>query len=242
MNAEEYLNSMEGLHPELYEEEYRRNMKGIIAALFNLGERGLGWKVDSRLKEHIRENDELKMRFITSDNTRWLSMWVDYLKRIPKQGLNNLTRKTSWDIRHAEFRKQHGIEWKGEPTLPRRLKSICISQSWFGGHRLPFFYFHMDARAGHEVETIPEVHTLTKQIIERLEELYEKMDTVTVLKESELQYWKDQIKYSILWIRKQSRWVGLEQLLEDKETEFEVLESTPSVPLIEEIKEEKIDA
>lgn len=192
---------------ELYEEEFRRNMKGIAQALHDLGEFGLAWRVDSRLRTHIRKKDDAL--HIVARNDHWLSMWVGYLKRIPKQGLNNMTQK-----------RRYGSEVLSVPTLPRRLKSICISQSWFGGHRLPFFYFHMDARAGHETENIPKVQELTKQIIERLEKLYENMDTITVLKESELQYWKEQVRYTILWIRRQSGWVGLELI---QEAGFEVL-------------------
>ena len=222
--VEKHRNSMEGIPHELYEEEYRRNMKGIVNALAELGEIGLAYRVKRKLEKYDRERAELRMRTLKPDNDHWLPMWANYLKRIPKQGLNNMTQKA-----------RYGPERRSVPTLPRRLKSICISQSWFGGHRLPFFYFHMDARAGHETENIPKVQELTEQIIERLEELYKNMDTVTVLKESTLQYWKEQVWYTILWIKKQSGWVGLELI---QEAGYEMLESTPLAPLIEKMKEE----
>ncbi len=237
MEAEEYLNSMEDIHPELYEEEYRRTMKSISWALHYLDEVGLGWRVDRKLKAHIEEQRQFKAETLERLHRRgdndYPSRWVKYLKSIPKQGLNNMTRKP------------RGIEhFNSVPTLPQRLKNICVS-GFFGLPQLPFFYYHMEIRTnlltkrhpGRYISGMKKIRELTIQIIERLEELYDNMDTVTVLPESDLNYWKGAIRGTILYIRKKSGWVGL-KLIQEAEYKM-MLESTPLAPLIEEIKEEE---
>ncbi len=235
LSAEEYLNSMEGIHPELYEEEYRRTMKSISWALHFMDEFSLGYQVDRKLKEHVEEQHQFKAETLEMIHRRgdsdYPSRWVKYLKSIPKRGLNNMTKKP------------RGIEhFNSVPTLPQRLKNICVS-GFFGLPQLPFFYYHMEIRTnlltGHRpglyIGTIKEIRELTIQIIERLEELYDNMDTVTVLPESDLNYWKGAIRGTILYIRMKSGWVGLKLI---QEAGHKMLESTPSAPLIEETKEE----
>ncbi len=233
MDTEEYLNSMEGLHPELYEEEYRRTMRSISWALHFMDERGLGYQVDRKLKEHIEEKRQFEAKTLKLTNEHadnyYLPMWVNYLKRIPKRGLNNMTQKPRWG--------QHAFH-NSIPTLPRRLKSICMT-GFFDSGKLPFFYYHMEIRTSRHfkryIDNIPKIQELTRQIVERLDELLDMMDTVTVLSERELEYWKGAIQHTTLYIRKKSGWVGLQLI---QEAGHKMLESTPSAPLIEETKEE----
>ena len=221
IDVEEHQTSMEGIHPELYEEEYRRTMRSIILALHYMDERGLAWRVDSKLRTHIREKEEFKAKTLKQHQAHtdsyYLPRWIGYLKRIPKQGLNNRTKKP----RPSSISRD---EWTGTPTLPRRLRRICMT-GLFDGVKLPFFYYHMEIRTSRNfkqhIDSLPKIQEITKQIVERLEELYDKMDTVTVLSERELRYWKEAIRYTILYIRKNSGWVGLELT---QEAEFEVLE------------------
>ena len=235
MGVEEYQNDMKGIHPELYEEEYRRTMRSIILALHYMDERGLAWQVYKKLRNHIREKEEFEAKTLKqyqahTDDT-YLPRWIGYLRRIPKQGLNNLTKKPRSSLVSRD-------EWTGTPTLPRRLRSVCMT-GFFDSVKLPFFYYHMEMRTSRNfkryVDSLPKIQEITKQIVERLEELYDKMDTVTVLSERELRYWKEAIRYTILCIRKKSGWVGLKLI---QESGYEVLESTPLAPLIEETKEE----
>ncbi len=207
------------LHPELYEEEYRRTMKSISWALHFMDERGLGYQVDRKLREHIEEKrmfaaETLKRTNEHADNY-YLPIWINYLKRIPKQGLNNMTQKPRWG--------QHGHH-NPVPTLPRRLKSISMTGP-FDSIKLPFFYYHMEIRTSRHfkryIDNIPKIQEITKQIVERLDELHAKMDTVTVLSESEHRHWKNAIRFTALYIRKNSGWVGLELT---QKAEFEVLE------------------
>lgn len=149
---------------------------------------------------------------------RWLPHWERYLKKIPKRGLNNLTKRPYW------YSGQFG-EWKGEATLPRRLRKIC--SVWIFSQAPPFFYYHMEMRThGTEVENLEKAQEYTRRILERLEILYENMDTVTVLPPNEVEHWKEKIKSTDLYIRKQSRWIGLNLI---QETEFSVIQSSASL-------------
>ena len=68
-----------------------------------------------------------------------------------------------------------------------------------------------------EVDNLEKVQELTKQILVRLEELYENMDTITVLPPEKVKYWKEMLRNTELYIRKQSsRWIGL-NLIEEAE-------------------------
>lgn len=152
---------------------------------------------------------------------RWLPNWKRYLKKIPKRGLNNLTKPS---IYLKKYYAETGQKWKGVPTIQRRLEKICIG-GLFWDAVLPFFYYHMEMRTnGNEVENLEKVQKHTKQILERLEILYENMDTVTVLSPEKVEYWKERIRKTELHIRKQSRWIGLNLI---QETDYRVIESFP---------------
>ena len=136
----------------------------------------------------------------------WLPYWERYLKKIPKRGLNNLTRKTSWHNR------------KGEPTIRRRLKKIVAIGMFTQAP--PFLHYAGDMITfGKEKENLPKIKELTKQIIQQLEELYSKMDTVKVIPKKEVEYWKQKIKETTFYIKEQSKWIGLAQ-----EAKYRVLE------------------
>lgn len=206
-------------HSVIKEAEYQCYMNNVVKILGKLGEYELATLVNRKLRKHMlkleRESGmEIAEPAKAEKYYYWLPYWKGYLNRIPKRGLNNLTRKPSygWGDR----------EWKGEPTLPKRLKSICAG-GLFGASMPPFFYYHMELRtSGTEIENLPKIQEITKQIIERLEELYDNMDTVHILPEDKVEYWKDRIKNTILYIRKHSKWVGLALI---QEAGFEVLDS-----------------
>jgi len=196
---------------ELYEEEYRRTMRAIAEVLHRLGERGLSFRVDRQLSKHINEGLLADMNTIRPPQVKrdayYLPLWENYFKRIPRQGLNNLTKRPQY--------YSSSLGWSGKPTLPKRLERLRLG-GIYGTIRLPFFYYHMDIRADPERQSLPRIQELTKLIIERLEELYDKMDTVTVLTESEIKYWKEKIRESVKHIQDQSHWVRLE-LIQDAE-------------------------
>ena len=225
------------------EAQYQCYMNNVVKILGKLGEYELATLVNRKLRKHVlkleyKSKVEIVEPVKPEKEDYWLPYWTGYLRRIPKQGLNNLTRGPRYSAEaHARvrsFNRKHGIsnEWKGKPTLPRRLKSICI-EGFFGGAKLPFFYYHMEVRThGHEIENWEKIQELTKQIIVRLEELYYKMDTVHILPEKEVRYWKKRIWDTILYIREKSKWVGLELLLEVGGDE---------APLLEQEREKEVD-
>lgn len=206
-------------HSVIKEAEYQCYMDNVVKILGKLGEYELATLVNRKLRKHILKLErESGMEIVEPAKAEkyyyWLPYWKGYLNRIPKRGLNNLTRKPSYGW--------GDMEWKGEPTLPRRLRGICVG-GLFGNVKLPFFYYHMEMRTGgKEIENLPKIQELTKQIVERLEELYDNMDTVHILPEDKVEYWKGRIRETILYIRKQSRWVGLMLI---QEVEVEVLDS-----------------
>jgi len=152
----------------------------------------------------------------------WLSRWENYLKRIPKRGLNNITKQKSYEYKGKTYIYDRG----GEPTIKRRLKKICVG-GIFGASMPPFFYYAGSMMTnGTEKENLPKIKELTKQILDRLEALHGQMDTVNVLPKNEVEYWKNRIRETIYYIRKQSRWVGLMLI---QETEFKVLEEKESI-------------
>ncbi len=214
---------LEGLHPELYEEEYKRTMRGIKDALVQLGEFGLSMKVESVLSEYTRkaesERYELNRRALRGRKyNNWPSYWETYLKRIPKRGLNNLTKEPAYHkpLAQSDFGSKYGLktgsEWKGKPTLPDRLRKICVLGLF--GVKLPFFYYRGSMMTQkHYMEDVPYVQDLTKQILGSLEVLYDEMDTVTVLSERELRYWKESIRHTIRYIREQGKWIGLKLII-----------------------------
>ncbi len=194
---------------ELYEDEYRRTMRAVTEVLHRLGERGLSFKVDRQLSKHITEGLLADMNTIRPPHIKrydyYLPFWENYFKRIPRQGLNNITKRPQW---------YHGSSgWSGKPTLPRRLERLRLG-GIYGTIRLPFFYYHMDTRADPERQSLPRIQELTKRIIVRLEDLYDKMDTVTVLTESEIKYWKEKLREAVNHIQDQSHWLGLELIQE----------------------------
>lgn len=218
------------------EAKYQCYMNNVVKILGGLGEWELATLVNRKLRKHILELEyESKVEIVepvkTEKNYYWLPYWTGYLRRIPKQGLNNLTRRPRYTIaqstRMARFNREHGIsdEWKGKPTLPRRLKSICAGRGLFSASLPPFFYYHMTIRtSGTEIENWRKIQELTKQTVERLGELYDKMDTVHVLPEKEVRYWKNSIRDTIIYIREKSKWIGLELLLEVDCDEVPLLE------------------
>jgi hypothetical protein len=136
----------------------------------------------------------------------WLPHWERYLKKIPKRGLNNLTKVPWWWESHYPDR-----EWRGKPTIEKRLEKIT---GWLGDIP-PFFYYAGDMRThGIEKENLPKIQELTKQILDRLETLYENMDKVTVLSPQRVTYWKERIRETDLKIRKYSRWIDLDLIHE----------------------------
>ena len=200
---------------EIYEEEYRRTMRAVAEILHRLGERGLSFKVDRQLSKHINEGLLADMNAIRPSHVKrndyYLPFWENYFKRIPRQGLNNLTKRPQW---------YHGSSgWSGKPTLPRRLERLRLG-GIYGTIRLPFFYYHMDIRADPERQSLPRIQELTKLIIERLEDLYDKMDTVTALTKLEIKYWKEKLREAVKHVQDQSHWVGLELI---QEAGFEVV-------------------
>jgi len=153
----------------------------------------------------MRENKMSKHGF-------WLPRWERYLKKIPKRGLNNMTKKPYW---FGEL----GYEWKGEPTLSRRLKKIIAIGPFTQAP--PFLHYAGDmATFGEEKENLQKIRSLTKQILMRLDELYKKMDTVTVLPKDEIEYYKNRMWETILYIRKQSKWIGMEMI---QEADFKIV-------------------
>ena len=219
------LPDLEGLHPESYEEEYKRIMWSIKDTLMWLGEYGLSMKVGSTLSEYNSkaesERHELSRKALGyRKHNNYPAYWETYLKRIPKRGLNNLTKEPDYHktLSQSDFGSKYGLktgsDWKGKPTLPDRLRKICV----FGlfGVKLPFFYYRgsiMSDDTGSLIEDLPYVQDLTKHILRRLEELYDEMDTVTVLSDSELGYWKKSIRNTIRYIREQgSKWGGMRLL------------------------------
>ncbi len=189
---------------ELYEDEYRRTMRAVAQVLARLGERGLAWRVDRQLSKHITKGLLTDMNTIRPSHTKrddyYLPFWENYFKRIPRQGLNNLTKRPQY--------YNISLGWSGKPTLPKRLEKLLLG-GIFGTIRLPFFYYHMDIRADPERQSLPRIQELTKLIIERLEDLYDKMDTADVLTESEIKYWKEKLREAVNYIQDNSRWVGL---------------------------------
>lgn len=146
----------------------------------------------------------------------WLPYWENYLKKIPKTGLNNLTKTKSYDWKGQKIIYDNG----GKPTLPRRLEKIVVMGLF--GCGLPFFYYHMEMITHKkELKNLEKVQELTKLILEQLEVLYHKIDAVNVLSDKELEYWKLKLKETRLYIRKQSKFIGLKLI---QEAEFKKLQ------------------
>lgn len=175
----------------------------------------------------MTEQMEITTRTTTSKGDRWQYHWEKYLKKIPKQGLNNLTKEPHYALalntKLQAFRKKWTInnEWKGEPTIKRRLDRICIG-GLFGNVSLPFYaYVGSMLSSGTGEENLPEIKELTKQILMRLEELYDKMDTVQVMLPEEVDYWKRKLRATIHYIREQSSQIGMKMI---QEAEFIVID------------------
>lgn len=151
----------------------------------------------------------------------WLIHWEKYYKKIPKRGLNNLTREDEyWKRFHPDE------EWKGKPTLPRRMEKL---QPFLGSSGLPFYYLKGDivthlmfkGTSPEEVEEIlREVKTLTNKIIVTLQALHAHLDFVTVLPPDQVEDLKHGVKFLIALIRKESM-----QLKVIQEADYEVIES-----------------
>lgn len=192
------------------EAQYQCYMKNVTKILSKLGEYELVSLVNQALRKHtakLEYNSKVEIVEPIKKYYTWLPYWKSYLKKIPKAGLNNLTRKPSW------YRILNYGEWKGKPTIIKRLRKI-VALGFFS--RTPPFLYYAGAMMtnGTEVENLPKIRELTKEIIEKLENLYYKMDTIHVMPKEEVEHWKQKIWDTILDIRKKSGFIGLELLLE----------------------------
>lgn len=148
------------------------------------------------------------------DNNHWLNYWKRYLKKIPKRGLNNVEKIPQW------FQDKYG-SITPKSTLPKRLKKILFVGIF--PQTPPFMYYAGSlATFGFEKENLPKIKEITKQIIKRLEELHDKMDTVHTMPKEKIEYWKHEIRKTTLYIRTQSKWIGMTMI---QEAEFKELQS-----------------
>ena len=170
---------------------------------------------------------EITTRTTTSKGDRWQYHWEKYLKKIPKRGLNNLTKEPYYALvlnpRLQAFKSKWGIsnEWKGDPTIRKRLDRICVG-GFFGDVSLPFYaYVASMLSSGTGEENLPEIKELTKQILMQLEELYDKMDTVHVMLPEEVEHWKRRLRATIHYVRGKSSQIGMTMI-----QEVEVIDQT----------------
>jgi len=145
-----------------------------------------------------------------SESEFWVKRWEKYYKQIPKRGLNNLTRES----RLYKYMKENYPEesygsrpWKGKPILPDRLDKILPGVFGFGA--LPFRFVLYEVRGKNiSPDVIPRIRELTTKIIEALNNLYDNMDTVTILDPQLVEAYKEEIRKVKFNIIENSKFLG----------------------------------
>jgi len=136
-------------------------------------------------------------------------------KKIPIRGFNNLT-KEPWYVK--DLRTPSSLrEWKGEPTLPRRMSKLL-----FG---LPYLPPQMVAMGLIEGSHTDEAKRLLGDCFKLLEDLKDNLEYVTVINKDEIKQYKTRIEHLQSYLRGPGKTLGLIQ-----EGEF-TIESTISQQL-----------
>jgi hypothetical protein len=157
-----------------------------------------------RKKKRLMQQDRHKHDVFMSN--LYVKEWEKFYKKIPKRGLNNLTKEP----KIIKWQKEQGnnpIPWNPKPTLPKRLNKIL--PVWGLPSTPPFKILALASLTDESArDAIPEIRKITLKCIDALNNLYDKMDSVTVLPQHKVEYYKEQIELLKFDILKKSWYLG----------------------------------
>lgn len=139
------------------------------------------------------------------------------LKKIPKRGLNNLTRQTYWYPENDEWKWLKDIPFTPKPTIRRRMDKLCPP---FGILGLPYLPPPMVAMANKEAKKTAKV--LLNQCLDELFAFIRKLDTITVVDKSEVEEFKRRVQRLMEYLNTTAEALGM--VIEEGEVSEEVKE------------------
>jgi len=128
-----------------------------------------------------RKRKELMRRARYEHETQeehWVNEWIKYYRKIPKTGLNNTSAHHNY--RYDRRCLRDGYKGEGYPTLPARMEKMSPT---FLGPELPYYYLMISiATKDTNPEVLPRLRELNNKIIDALQNLYDNLDHVTIIK------------------------------------------------------------